>query len=38
MGASRTLRWVDLFNHRRPLEPIGDIPPGETEPRDYAKN
>jgi hypothetical protein len=24
-----TLDWVDWFNHRRLLEPIGDIPPAE---------
>jgi putative transposase len=28
-----TLEWVDWFNHRRLLEPIGNIPPAETEPR-----
>ena len=26
-----TLEWVDWFNHRRLLEPIGNIPPAETE-------
>jgi len=26
-----TLEWIDLFNHRRLLEPIGDIPPAELE-------
>ncbi len=26
-----TLRWVERFNHRRPLEPIGNIPPAEAE-------
>ena len=26
-----TLEWVDWFNNRRPLEPIGDIPPAEYE-------
>ena len=26
-----TLDWVDWFNHRRLLEPIGDIPPAEFE-------
>ena len=26
-----TLTWVDWFNHRRLLEPIGDIPPAELE-------
>jgi transposase InsO family protein len=24
-----TLEWVDWFNHRRLLEPIGDVPPAE---------
>ncbi|GLR77675.1 hypothetical protein GCM10007856_03430 [Azospirillum oryzae] len=28
-----TLEWVDWFNHRRLLEPIGNIPPAETEAR-----
>jgi putative transposase len=31
-----TLRWVDWFNHRRLLEPIGNIPPAEAEQRYYA--
>jgi putative transposase len=31
-----TLEWVDWFNHRRLLEPIGNIPPAETEARYYA--
>ena len=26
-----TLEWVDWFNNRRLLEPIGDIPPAEYE-------
>jgi transposase InsO family protein len=26
-----TLEWVDWFNNRRLLEPIGDIPPAELE-------
>jgi putative transposase len=26
-----TLEWVDWFNHRRLLEPIGNVPPGEFE-------
>ena len=26
-----TLEWVDWFNHRRILQPIGDIPPAEYE-------
>ena len=28
-----TLEWVDWFNHRRLLEPIGNIPPAEAEQR-----
>jgi transposase InsO family protein len=31
-----TLEWVDWFNHRRLLEPIGIIPPAEAEARYYA--
>src|SRR5438105_692844 len=30
-----TLAWVDWFNHRRLLEPIGDMPPAEYEARYY---
>ena len=30
-----TLEWVDWFNHRRLLEPIGDIPPVEYEAAYY---
>lgn len=30
-----TLTWVDWFNHRRLLEPIGNIPPAEAEERYY---
>jgi transposase InsO family protein len=26
-----TLVWIDWFNHRRLLEPIGDVPPAEFE-------
>jgi len=26
-----TFEWVDWFNHRQLLEPIGDIPPAEKE-------
>lgn len=33
-----TLEWVDWFNHRRLLEPIGNIPPAEAEARYYASN
>jgi putative transposase len=38
-----TLEWVDWFNHRRLLEPIGHIPPAELEaaydrqPREWAR-
>ena len=31
-----TLEWVDWFNTRRLLEPIGNIPPAEAEERYYA--
>jgi transposase InsO family protein len=31
-----TLEWVDWFNTRRLLEPIGNIPPAEAEARYYA--
>jgi len=30
-----TLEWVDWFNNRRILEPIGNIPPAEAEERYY---
>ena len=30
-----TLEWVDWFNHRRLLEPIGDVPPAEFEQAYY---
>ncbi len=32
-----TLVWVDWFNNRRLLEPIGNIPPAEAEVRYYAQ-
>jgi transposase InsO family protein len=32
-----TLEWVDWFNHRRLLEPIGNIPPVEAELRYHAQ-
>jgi len=32
-----TLKWVDWFNNRRLLEPIGDIPPAEFEELHYEK-
>ena len=31
-----TLEWVDWFNNRRFLEPIGNIPPAEAEEHHYA--
>ncbi|MGO7324451.1 IS3 family transposase [Rhizobium ruizarguesonis] len=31
-----TLEWVDWFNHRRLLEPIGNMPPAEAEEQYYA--
>jgi putative transposase len=32
-----TLEWVDWFNRRRLLEPIGNVPPAEAEARYYAE-
>ena len=32
-----TLEWVDWFNHRRLLEPIGNMPPAEAEAAYYAQ-
>lgn len=32
----KTLEWVDWFNHRHPLEPIGNTPPAEAEANYYA--
>jgi putative transposase len=32
-----TLEWVDWFNHKRLLEPIGNIPPAEAEARYNAQ-
>ena len=32
-----TLEWVDWFNNRRLLEPIGHVPPAEAEERYYAQ-
>ena len=31
-----TLEWVDWFNHRRLLEPIGHVPPAEFEAASYG--
>jgi transposase InsO family protein len=33
-----TLEWVDWFNHRRLLEPIGDIPPAKLEEVCYRQS
>jgi putative transposase len=33
-----TLQWVDWFNHRRLLEPIGHVPPAEFEEAYYRQN
>ena len=30
-------QWVDWFNNKRLLEPIGNIPPAEAEARYYAQ-
>ena len=35
-GRVRHLEWVDWFNNRRLLEPIGNIPPAEADERYYA--
>jgi transposase InsO family protein len=32
-----TLEWVDWFNHRWLLEPIGDLPPAEFEAAFHSK-
>jgi putative transposase len=32
-----TLAWVDWFNHRRLLEPIGNVPPAEAEAAYYQQ-
>jgi putative transposase len=32
-----TLTWVDWFNHRRLLAPIGNVPPAEAEAHDYRQ-
>jgi transposase InsO family protein len=33
-----TLGWVDWFNHRRLLGPIGNIAPAEAEENFYAQH
>ena len=35
---SATLEWVDWFNHRRLLEPIGYLPPAQFEREYYRQN
>ena len=32
-----TLEWVEWFNNKRLLEPIGNIPPAEAEKQYYAQ-
>jgi len=32
-----TLEWVDWFNYRRLLEPIGNVPPSELEAAYYRQ-
>lgn len=32
-----TLKWVDWFNNRRLLEPIGNIPPAEAKEKFYEQ-
>ena len=32
-----TLAWLDWFNHRRLLEPIGNVPPAEAEAAYYRQ-
>ena len=32
-----TLEWVDWFNHRRLLQPIGNVPPAKAGARYYAQ-
>jgi len=36
-GRVRHLEWVDWFNHRRLLEPIGYMPPAELERAYYRQ-
>ena len=33
-----TLAWVDWFNHRRLLDPIGNVPPAEAKTIYYAQS
>jgi transposase InsO family protein len=33
-----TLEWVDWFNNRRLLEPIGNMPPVEFETANYRQH
>ncbi len=32
-----TLEWIDWFNHRRLLEPIGNVPPVELETQYFSQ-
>jgi putative transposase len=32
-----TLEWVDWFNHRRLLEPVGNVPPAEVKAAHYQQ-
>ncbi|TMQ74448.1 Mobile element protein [Candidatus Accumulibacter phosphatis] len=32
-----TLAWLDWFNHRRLLEPMGNVPPAEAEAAYYRQ-
>jgi transposase InsO family protein len=32
-----TLAWLDWFNHRRRLEPMGNVPPAEAEAAYYRQ-
>lgn len=34
----QTLKWIDWYNHRRLLEPIGNIPPAEAEANFWRMN
>lgn len=36
-NALAMLEWVSWFNHRRPLEPIGCIPPAEADEEYYRQ-
>ena len=36
-SSARGSEWVDWFNHRRPLGPIGHVPPAEAEARHHEQ-